>query len=104
MLMYVVGRSKVDCSGVHFSTYRCPSGSFSFSGDGMQLSAPADITHRARHSKHSSRSVLPSLLMTLEVVLTVFTYDVSGGDCVGNIARIGEMINMYKILVGKFDS
>jgi hypothetical protein len=42
--------------------------------------------------------------MTLEVVLNVFTYDVTGGDCVGNVARIGEMINMYKILVGKLDS
>ena len=101
--MYVVRRSKVDCSVVHFSTYRFPSGSFSFSGDGMRLSAPADITRRAHYSKRFSRSVLPSLLMTLEVMLTVITCDVTGGDCVGNVARNGEMINMYKILVGNFD-
>lgn len=99
MLMYVVRRSKVDCFVVHFSTYRCPSGSFSFSGDAMQLSAPADITRRSRHSKRSSRSVLAQL----EVLLTVFACDVTGGDCVGNVARNGEMINMYKILVGKLD-
>ena len=36
-----------------------------------------------------------SLLMTLEVVLNVFTYDITGGDCVGNVARIGEMINSF---------
>jgi len=65
VLMYVVGRSRVDCSVVHLWAYRCPSGSFSFSGDGMQLSAEADITRRARHSKRSSRSVLRSLLVTL---------------------------------------
>jgi hypothetical protein len=70
----------------------------------MQLSAQADITRRARRSKSSSRSVLPSLLLTLEVMLTVFTYDVTGDDCVGNVARIGEVINMYKILVGKLGS
>jgi hypothetical protein len=104
VLMYVVGRSKADCSVVHFSTYKCPSGSFSFSGDGMQMSAEAGITRPARHSTRSSRSVLPSLLMTLEVVLTVCTYGVTGGDCVGNAARTGEMINMYNILVGKLDS
>jgi hypothetical protein len=72
VLMYVVGRSKVDCSVVHFSTYRCSSGSFSFSGDGMQLSAQADITRRARHSRRSSRSVLPGFLMTFVVVLIFF--------------------------------
>jgi hypothetical protein len=69
--MYVVGWSKVNCSVVRFSTYRYPSGSFCFSGDDMQLSAQAYITRCARHSERSSRSVLPSLLMTREVVLTV---------------------------------
>jgi hypothetical protein len=49
VLMYIVGRSKVVCSVVHLSTYRCPSGSFSCSGDGIQLAA--DITRRERHSK-----------------------------------------------------
>ena len=43
-------------------------------------------------------------MMALEVGLTVFTDEVTGGDWVGNAACIGEMINMYKIFVGKLDT